>query len=238
MWNSAVGASLMPLLTLLEVTLRNKVHSAMSSITNNQGDALWFDPLGNNSPRLNTAARTKFDAELLDGNGHRITPARSADKVVSSVSIKAWPDVLQSLKGHIAPRVFPIIFSTYPKATQDDWGANEFRATIVKELYTAVSFRNRVVHQEALWKPHHLGGHQKQTWEKSVAQLRSYVEQEIIHHLVNGMCQDSLKLYKASYAWQWFSRLCNAAAVRHFMNDPTTKRPTLPTWSPKMSVRE
>lgn len=230
MWNSAVCASLMPLMTHLEVSLRNKIHSEISKVVSNPGGEAWFDPNGRHSVVLNKIARSKFDEEMYDS--HRVRLPLNADSIVARVSFNAWPEVLASLRKHNAGNLFRSIFQTHPASASGSksyWNESQNRDAMVKRIRELVKFRNRLMHHEPLWKPIYLGKKIGLPWNQSIVALRSYIDSSLAN-VLEATCQPTLTCYKNSFAHQWLNRLLTSSAVNHFKDDPFTSHLDIANW--------
>lgn len=217
MWGQAVSASLHPFLGLAEVVLRNAIHQSLSEQCS-RGNATshpWYDRVDNNSIPLRGKSLERIENLLCSG----MPPVRKAvqptpDAVVSNLTFGFWPNVMEGLNERHAPRAFTSVFAHHPHSRPNHWSWLSNKAPVVLRLKRLQDVRNRVCHFEPVWKPHWLGA-TAPNWSHAVLGLRN-LHGELLELL--GWCSPvAVDLYKASFGWNWFNKLCTTDSVRGFM---------------------
>lgn len=219
MWGQAVSASLHPLLGLLEVVLRNAIHKSLS-LQCSRGKTVsyaWYDKAENNGILLRGKSKSKVDDLLFEGTPQiRKAIAPTPDMVVSRLSFGFWPNVLEELTDRHAPKTFLEVFSAHPHNKPKYWGLEENKEQVVLRLKKLQALRNRVCHFEAVWKPHWIGA-TSSSYSHAIQGLRT-LHDDLVELL--GWCSpEAVKLYKASFGWNWLNRLCTTHATKAFMAD-------------------
>lgn len=156
-WNEEISSRLMQLVGVIEVTLRNRIHFAMSEAlqvncvgTKNNND--WF-----NRALLNKITRSKIDKVLKNNRGVLKNPPPTPNFVVSKMTYGFWPNILKidqkSDKSRIEwEKLFPDIFPGLPKQTNTFWKKIKNRETVIARCFSVGELRNRIAHFEPIWK--------------------------------------------------------------------------------------
>ena len=215
-WAQAVSANFHPLLGLLEVVLRNAIHTSLSKQCTRQAyeSFAWYDRDQPTHIALKGKSLAKVEALLCQGN----PPIRkllqpSPDVVVSRLSLGFWPNVLEELNHRYAPRTFTDVFPFHPHSKPRHWSIEANKQDIMRRLKKLQDLRNRISHFEAIWKPYWLGV-QASHWSQCVIGLQN------LHHLMVellGWCsQDARNHYRDSIGYANFNKLCATQAVLDF----------------------
>ena len=150
-WNMALGASLYVPLHLLEVTLRNALHTAITH--HHGGNERWFQ------------LRHAFHAEKTWDIVNQVlnkTPNLSAPdapgRVVAALDFGFWTTLLTSGYGRppsvtlhwrpLWPQLVPLVFPHYPAVA----GTRRDREILAERFDNIWQLRNRVSHHEPIWK--------------------------------------------------------------------------------------
>lgn len=145
MWNCELSSCFSAIFSFFEITLRNKVHRAMSQHYGTVDSYHWYD---DPKSKLNKA-KVKVD----DLRTKRVNMRRnmSPDEIVSGMSFGFWSNVL----GAIDPPniIFPKIFPSHPmNKNPRDWQNKRNKTRELAFIYELNEFRNRIAHYEPLWK--------------------------------------------------------------------------------------
>ena len=134
MWNTALSESLYPALQAIEITLRNGIHNAVSSVFKNE---YWYDSIvaeKNKRPLDRVKERLTIDKMPL-------TPSR----IVAGLTFGFWVSLFyRSYEGILWPKLLQEVFPNIPRTLRT-------RRIIVKRLQLIQTLRNRVSHHEPIW---------------------------------------------------------------------------------------
>lgn len=222
LWAQSLSAAVHPLIGLTEIVLRNAIHSSLSNACSGNTSASypWYDKSVHDGLSLRGKSLEKVEELLYHDpkgpNRMRLLQQPSPDKVISELTFGFWPNIMESLNQKYAPRAFTEVFQHHPQSKPKHWSFPANREPVVLQMKRIQSLRNRVCHFEALWKPHWLN-HPSPNWSHAVQGLR------ILHSdvlaLLGWSSPHACALYKASFAWDWFNKICTTKAVRSFSSD-------------------
>lgn len=155
-WNEEVSSRLMKLVGVIEITLRNRIHSAMSDAlqtlaagTTQSND--WFNHVSMSPP-----SKIKINKVLMK-NGKVKNPQPSPNFVVSKMTYGFWPNILKIDKKVDNKRlewevIFPMIFPGLPPETVGFWRKLKQRESVIARCFSVGELRNRIAHFEPVWK--------------------------------------------------------------------------------------
>ncbi|AGE20617.1 Abi family protein [Serratia marcescens] len=156
-WNEEVSSRLMKLVGVIEITLRNRIHSAMSqavqkSATGSPLNNDWFNHLS-----LGSGSKAKLDKVLLLKNNRPKNPQPSPNFVVSKMTYGFWPNILKVDKKKDRSRLewevyFPLIFPGLSPEPVGFWKKLKQRESVIARCFTVGELRNRIAHFEPVWK--------------------------------------------------------------------------------------
>lgn len=161
MWNGELSACFATLISIFEITLRNRVHRAMSlhySNGNNNGPSASFHWYNRIWGQLKPRNQGQIDNVRYEGPPRRrvlCDPAPSPDEIVSRVSFGFWSTMLGSIDRRVnfADKILPAIFPNHSLNAQPlDWTDNSKRGLALAFIYELNTFRNRIAHHEPIWK--------------------------------------------------------------------------------------
>lgn len=224
LWAQALSAAVHPLIGILEVVLRNAIHQSLSLQCSKEAcrSYTWYDKATAGALSLRGKSLDKVNEFLFttdrNGNALRNEPQPTPDKVVSELSFGFWPNIMESLNERYAAKTFLQVFSLHPHSKLRHWSFQENREPLVLRLKRLQSMRNRVCHFEAMWKLHWLD-HEGKNYSHSLQGLRKLHQESI--ELLSWISPDAVALYKDSFAWDWFNKLCTNKAIRAFADNPT-----------------
>ena len=154
MWNCELSKAFGVLMAFFEISIRNRIHSAMAThyIGHTGPTAYWWDAIAS---QLGTTTMNKVK-DVREKNGTLISPPPSADEIVSRVSFGFWTSVLGKIDQGQADKIMPAIFPHHPlNANSLDWKIHALRKEAIGFIFEMNYFRNRLAHHEPLWKfPH------------------------------------------------------------------------------------
>lgn len=140
LWNIALAEALYPCLSVVEISLRNSIHS---SLTDAFDRADWFDRPG--LLELNQARAVENARRQIQRERDAATP----DRIVSRLTFGFWVTILSRpydarlwQPGESAP-----LRQAFPRVTR----RQRQRAIIHRRFNEIRALRNRVVHHEPLW---------------------------------------------------------------------------------------
>lgn len=157
-WNDAVSSRYMRLIGILEVILRNRLHTALSGYAWNhhtsngsQDSNDWYMKLYRPFTGNSTGDRT-----LKKKIGKPATPT-APNKVIASMTYGFWPHVLDKTldnNGIVVPwdTLIPAILPGHHQRAATYWGVQAHQDALFARLLLVGDLRNRVAHFEPLWK--------------------------------------------------------------------------------------
>lgn len=124
-WNEELSSRLMKLIGVIEVILRNRIHSTMSNAlqgkaSGNKDSNDWFNYLDLG------VGKSKVDNVLYDKKKRKITPTPSANFVISKMTYGFWPNLLKTEKYLDRSNIqwdilFASVFPGLPKKPKGYW---------------------------------------------------------------------------------------------------------------------
>lgn len=136
-WNIELSKSLYPSVQILEVTMRNSLHNALSDYF--QTDHWFDDGFLSQSERL-TVSQAK---EKLSKNGKQLTPGR----LVAELSFGFWTSLFDIRYEHgqtLWPKLLTSVLPFMPRGQRT-------RRNISRQLNEIRKLRNRIFHYEPIW---------------------------------------------------------------------------------------
>ncbi len=156
-WNEEVSSRLMKLVGVIEVTLRNRIHSTISQsvqqlATGTPQNNDWFNHLS-----LSIGTQNKLNKILLNKSNRPKRPQPSPNFVVSKMTYGFWPNILKVDKKINNDRLeweilFPIIFPGLPLQAAGFWKKFKHRESVIARCFSVGELRNRIAHFEPVWK--------------------------------------------------------------------------------------
>lgn len=137
LWNVQLSEALYPILSILEVALRNKLHNALIKT---MGSEQWYDI----EPSILTPAEqseVKRVKEYLRQRKKTPEPGR----IVAELNFGFWTSLFHSSYERVLwPELIPEVFPYAPRWTRE-------RKKLSKRLNRFRHLRNRVFHYEPIW---------------------------------------------------------------------------------------
>ncbi|MFW8566743.1 Abi family protein [Orrella sp. 11846] len=157
-WNDDLSAVFFRTISLLEITLRNQFHRALSSrygIIGRHGSKDWYAHVA-----LNSHSRSKITDITHYRRGKQIlprVPAPSPDDVVSKLTFGFWSHLLElQTDVHQEPVNWgSILVDVLPGHRQQQatyWAKSKHRDALFARLDLCNKLRNRIAHHEPIWK--------------------------------------------------------------------------------------
>ncbi|KTD57376.1 Abi family protein [Legionella shakespearei] len=136
-WNIELSQSLYPALQILEISLRNSLHLAISTHFDTEH---WFE-----LPFLHPSEQKQI-AQVINDLKKRKKPIQSG-RIVAELSFGFWTSLFDIRYEHgqiLWPRLLKTTFQNLPKSQKT-------RAFLSRELNRIRFLRNRVFHHEPIW---------------------------------------------------------------------------------------
>ena len=140
LYNLVLNEALYTPLSFLEITLRNSLHTSLSSFI---GTTTWYDLPGNLLPaQARDVTKVK---RRITGLGKSITPGR----IVSELNFGFWVSLLSGdYEAHIwRPDKASVLKASFPNIPR----AKRQRGTVYGRYNRLRELRNRVFHHESIW---------------------------------------------------------------------------------------
>lgn len=138
-WNMDAAASIMHLSSMVEVVVRNAVHSALSNWARRQGDPVWFDRLPLDQHGLTDLRKARKRA-TRDG---KVT--ETPGKVVAELSFGFWRYLFE--KRYLTSIWVPAMHAAFPRGAEDLRVRREDAQRLMQQLHF---IRNRAAHHEPI----------------------------------------------------------------------------------------
>lgn len=221
LWGQAVGAAFQPFISLTEVTLRNAIHTSLSSQLSGgkSSSYAWYDRALASSLPLTGKTHDMVEEVLCDRNKVRLATQPTPDAVVASLSFGVWSDVLASqLTDLTRGQTFTEVFTHHPHSKKSYWVHAASRVPVVDRVKKLQRLRNRVSHFEPVWSPTMLEGNSGRSWSHAVQALAGCSTEFV--ELLGWISPAAAQVYKTSFPREWLARLISTNAVKAFMHDP------------------
>lgn len=153
LWHQAVAGAIWPLVSFVEVSLRNRAHQQLSFLFGGSKSRTWYGGQRNDM-RLRVRTQQKID-ELCtrqDDAGQRAV--LSIDDFIAETTFGIWVEVLEQLDHNQRFKFARFVFPAYPPVQNSAaWVApkNTWQP-LINRLARHKSFRDRIAHHSPLWK--------------------------------------------------------------------------------------
>jgi hypothetical protein len=150
-WNQTVSSALWPLMSLVELAFRNRLHACFSDMYGGSVSNAWYlTP----KAQLSAIATNKVmdTVNATDSNGNPI--CQSVDDVVAEMSFGFWVEALRRVPKDKRWKVSKAIFPNYgPVANKPAWvQAAQTWLPLIGRLERHKSFRDRLAHHRPVWR--------------------------------------------------------------------------------------
>ncbi|MEZ8967645.1 Abi family protein [Vibrio breoganii] len=238
-WNEAISAAFFRLIGIAEITLRNKLHSALSqhyynpkSVGSKHSND-WYKHLDLNQRSKENIL--KITHKRKKGKWHPKNPPLSHDDVISRLTYGFWPKVLDIQKdiankpvpwGQIIPTIIP--YHRYK--TDGYWKKVKHQDILYARLEMVGSMRNRIAHFEPIWKQGALFEETRERQNKVPKKLenaptsdkealdRLILIHERIQELLGWLSSSRLKNYQNSYTFRQLNWLLSVSGKATYLD--------------------
>jgi hypothetical protein len=173
-WNESVSQAFFKVITLVEIVMRNKMHTSLSQQYYGTQKKVVSDRRPHNWNYINTTtigaanscnwyetgclpkkSQSKVHAKTHHHrNGSRLQGARrpSPDDVISSLTFGFWSSLVDKCPNIQWDQILGDIFPKHRATGSNQWGVITHRKRLTYRLELVRDFRNRIAHHEPLWK--------------------------------------------------------------------------------------
>ena len=235
-WNIQLSSCFYNLISIVEVTLRNRIHFALSNhILPGTNSFPWYNHL-NLHPKTENKIK-EITHYKRRGRGQWIPkkPAPSPDDVVSRLTFGVWKnllDVQYDQKGNSIPwgSLIPNILVNHRTKTSSFWGRQKNQDFLFARIGLVGNLRNRICHFEPIWKQGDLMEERRfrpgirlstehnapTTVAESIARLRLLHSRtvELLFWLSKSRASD----YTTSENCKKFLAICSGIGLTHYKN--------------------
>lgn len=162
-WNDALSSNFLRLIGIIEISLRNRIHSALSHHIASQNPVGLMGSAASNDWYNHTPLSGKSLSKIKDKThnsswvaGNRIYTAKipipSGNQIISNMTFGFWPPLFRvnSLPwGNLLPSIVP---NHRNSGDVNYWSKWKNREKFIFRLEKICDIRNRVAHFEPLWK--------------------------------------------------------------------------------------
>lgn len=240
LWHEAVRASLLPLLGLVELVLRNSIHTALSQLVDRVPSTPWYDASHPRAIPLAGAARRSADDLLrkTDDDGRRIV--QSPDDFVANATFGFWIEVMRQLEKGRRYRLAQTMFPGYAALKQPtDWRTSVPWDALVHRLRQHKIFRDWVAHFRPLWKWKYLDGVTGRLLtpvSPGAAMMSLRQEMSRMVTTLHEMNPSFTALWSGTFSHRHFFQLTTTKALFHFQRQACGREPLSETRDPRFAV--
>jgi len=175
-WNDEVSSTLFKVITLIEIVMRNRMHSALSQHYFNVNKKVVANCKPHIKPwnYMNTATIGNqfscnwYEAEILERKsldnihnkthhyrnktpftGHR---RPSPDDTISSLTFGFWSSIIGKNPAIDWDNILGVIYPKHRASSTQQWGSHIQKKRLIYRLELVRDFRNRIAHHEPIWK--------------------------------------------------------------------------------------
>ncbi|UXI04668.1 Abi family protein [Photobacterium sp. TY1-4] len=244
-WNEAISSAFFRLIGIVEITLRNKIHRALSQHYHNgqsNGSELsndWYNFLD-----LNAHSEKKILAvthRFKKGKWHPKQPALSHDDVISRMTYGFWPkvfDIRQDKQNNAVPwgKIIPNVIPHHRQKSEGYWKKIKHQDILYARLELIGSLRNRIAHFEPIWKQGDLFEETRERQNKkpkliipAPSNAAEAMERLILLHsraqeLLGWLSQTQLKSYQHSYIYRQLNWLLSQDGMDIYIRQHSQKQ--------------
>ncbi len=239
-WHEAVRASLLPLVGLVELVLRNSIHHTLSQLVDRVPSAPWYDASHPRAIPLAGAARRSADDLLrkTDDGGRPIV--QSPDDFVANATFGFWIEVMRQLERGRRYRLAQTMFPGYAALKEPtDWKTSAPWDALVHRLRQHKIFRDWVAHFKPLWKWNYRDGVTGKLWTPSspgAAMLSLRQEMSRMVTTLSEMNPAFTALWLGTFSHDHFFQLTTTKALFHFQRQACGPHPLGAARDPRFAV--
>ncbi|MCS6137137.1 hypothetical protein G3496_19740 [Shewanella baltica] len=226
-WNEALSATLFRLISITEVVMRNRFHTALSLHLHNRnsvgrkGSNDWYSNIALTSK---SAEKIRAETHFYHKNSKTWRPKKpqpSANDVVSRMTYGFWPkllDVSGIAWGQLLPQIVP--GHRYKDSTY--WSVTKHQDALYARLDLVNRIRNRIAHFEPVWKQGALYEERRERHGSPKPSIELYAPRspaevilrlKLIHNriteLLKWLSPDRYSDYMTSYVESHFNWVCS-----------------------------
>ena len=233
-WNEAISGNLFRLISITEIVMRNRFHSALSQHAFNQqsigsytaNDWYLYISLGFKSSEKIYNIRHK---RIGKGKFVLKNPEPTSNDVVSQLTFGFWNKLLNSSLpwGNLIPEIVP----GHRHKTSSHWSKQNNQDKLYARIETVNDLRNRIAHFEPIWKQKDLKEERRQRQNKPKLSVvmpapknsLEALERLILLHdrtveLLHWFSPSRAKDYQTSYVKSHFDWLCSKEGLDSYLN--------------------
>lgn len=247
-WNEELAAKMMHLIGMVEVTLRNRIHSALSKffytnvstycnapIIGTVDSCNWYDHV---FLKPKSKLERSFTSLKKDNSGVMLNPAPLPHKIISQLENGKWAHILKLKKNKngtiipweiIFPSIFPAAQDSFSDITQDKANRNR----VVNRLHRVNKLRNRCAHFEPVWK----FGNLLSEYNNSLVKVaptdarstlsRTQAEYRCLIELLEWLSPDMASYWQTTRTHKELTFLMNMVGLDNFRNSTGVKTMSL-----------
>ncbi|MCZ4339767.1 Abi family protein [Shewanella colwelliana] len=237
-WNEAISAALFRLIGIVEITLRNKLHCALSqhyynpkSLGSKQSND-WYSSLALNKRSEENILKVTHTRKKGKWQPKHLT--LSHDDVISRLTYGFWPKVLDITKdkqNQLVPwgKIIPNVIPHHRQKNEGYWKKTKHQDTLYARLEMIGSLRNRIAHFEPIWKQGALFEETRERQNKQPKKLlnapinakealcRLILIHERIQEQLGWLSHSRLKSYQNSYTHRQLSWLLSPKGMETYL---------------------
>ena len=233
-WNEALSATLFRLISITEVVMRNRFHTALSlhlhnhqSVGRNDSND-WYNHVNLLSK---SADKIRSETHFYQKRRKAWLPKRhqpSANDVVSRMTFGFWPKLLDASLpwGQLLPQIVP----GHRHKTAAHWSVRRNQDALYARMDLVNKVRNRIAHFEPIWKQGDL--YEERRWRQGspnpsvqfsapTTPVEAIKRLKLIHdrttELLKWLSPDRHKDYMDSYVESHFNWLCSQEGLNSYM---------------------
>lgn len=230
-WNEALSATLFRLISIAEVVMRNRFHTALSIRQHN------LQPVGNKDsndwynhitlpPKSIQKVQNETHTKPRRGKPPKLKiPAPSANDVVSRMTFGFWPKLLD-VNGITWGDLLPSIVPGHRYKDSTYWSVIKHQDAFYARLDLVNRIRNRIAHFEPVWKQGALYEERRERpgspkpsieFHAPTSPTEAIVRLRLIHdritELLKWLSPDRYRDYMTSYVESHFNWICSAEGL-------------------------
>ncbi len=229
-WNEALSATLFRLISITEVVMRNRFHTALSlhlhrhrSVGRNDSND-WYNHLTLPPKSAQKIQQETHDRHRRTGQWRPKAPAPSPNDVVSRMTFGFWPKLFDANLpwGDLIPQIVP----GHRYTTAAHWSVLRNQDALYSRMDLVNKIRNRIAHFEPVWKQGDLYEERRYRQGSPAPALvqsapntpldaiqRLKLIHDRITELLKWLSPDRYNDYMSSYVERHFNWICSAEGL-------------------------
>lgn len=230
-WHQALSAALWPLLSHVEVALRNSVHHCMSSAYGGSGATsyAWYMDAPNHMQLRGVAAKIRDDL-LLKKDSHGNLLVNHADDFVNHSTMGFWVEALRQVEQGKRFTRATNIFRSAPSTDKSQralWVNANIWLQLIAPFDAAQELRNRIAHHRPIFKWRYMDTRTGNVAipATSSGTMTSILQQvQSLEKALGWISPEAENHWKDCFARQWLYQLCSSNAYLGFKDATDFKR--------------